>query len=305
MNKYDVLIIGCGPAGIGASLVLKEAGINFAIIEGGAPGGKVNIAPRVDNYPGFTKIPGPDLAMALYKRVVDNNIEMISSTVNKLTKEGDIFFLDTTSGIYEAKYVIMGSGTTERKIGLEKEDTLLGHGISYCAICDGHFFRGKRVIVIGGGNSALKEAIYLSKIVKELTLIHRRDQFRGNDKLVTELKENSNVTVLTPYIPLEILGDDHVTGIRIQNKTTLEEKVIELDGIFPLVGQIPNTQYIAIDGVKDEWNSVPIDANRETKCSNLFACGDITPREIKQIYLSEFDGKVAAKEVVKRIKGDK
>ena len=119
MNKFDCLIIGCGPAGIGASLVLKEAGINFAIIEGSAPGGKVNIAPRVDNYPGFTKIPGPDLAMALYKRVLDNNIEMISSTVNKLTTDGNVFTLETSSGIYEAKYVIMASGTTERKIGLE------------------------------------------------------------------------------------------------------------------------------------------------------------------------------------------
>lgn len=301
-NVYDCLIIGCGPCGIGAAIKLKEAGIKSAIIEGSTPGGKVNIAPRVDNYPGFTKVPGPQLAMAFYKRVNDNQIEMIYDFVNDLHKEDDLFVLKGNEDTYYAKYVLLASGTKERKIGLPKEDELLGHGISYCALCDGHFFKDKTIVVIGGGNSALKEAIHLAHIGKKLYVVHRRNEFRGNAKLVDELKEFPNVEILTPYIPVEILGEDKVTGVVLENKETGERKTIETDGLFPLVGQIPNTQYINIDGVKDEYGLVAVGRNMETSCPNLFAGGDILPRDIRQIYLSEHDGMVAAKSIIERIK---
>ena len=300
-NKYDVLIIGCGPCGIGAALKLKEAGVNFAIIEGSTPGGKVNIAPRVDNYPGFTKIPGPELALALFKKVMDNNIEMIYDFVNKLTKEGDLFKLEGNEDTYYAKYVVLASGTKERKIGLPKEDELLGHGISYCALCDGHFFKDKTIVVIGGGNSALKEAIHLAHVGKKLYVVHRRNEFRGSNKLVDELKEFEHVEILTPYIPVEILGEDKVTGVVLENRETGERKTIETDGLFPLVGQIPNTQFVEIENVKDEYGLVPVNKEMQTSCDNLYAGGDILPRDIRQIYLAQHDGMVIASSIIKKI----
>lgn len=300
-NKYDVLIIGCGPCGIGTALKLKEAGINFAIIEGSTPGGKVNIAPRVDNYPGFTKIPGPELAVALFKKVMDNNIEMIYDFVNKLTKEDGLFKLEGNEGTYYAKYVVLASGTKEKKIGLEKEDELLGHGISYCALCDGHFFKDKTIVVIGGGNSALKEAIHLAHVGKKLYVVHRRNEFRGNAKLVDELKEFEHVEILTPYIPVEILGEDKVTGVVLENRETGERKTIETDGLFPLVGQIPNTQFVEIENVKDEYGLVPVDKEMQSSCENLYAGGDILPRDIRQIYLAQHDGMVIANSIIKKI----
>ena len=300
-NIYDVLIIGCGPCGIGAALSLKDSTLKFAIIEGSTPGGKVNIAPRVDNYPGFTKIPGPELAVALFKRVMDNNIEMIYDFVNSLTKEDDLFVLKGNEATYYAKYVVLATGTKERKIGLPKEDELLGHGISYCALCDGHFFKDKTIVVIGGGNSALKEAIHLSHLAKKLYVVHRRNEFRGSNKLVDELKEFPHVEILTPYIPVEILGEDKVTGVVLENRETGERKNIQTDGLFPLVGQIPNTQFINIDNVKDEWGLVPVNKAMETGCVNLYAGGDILPREIRQIYLAKHDGMVIAKSILEKV----
>ena len=189
MKVFDCLIIGAGPCGIGAALKLKEAGVNFALINSGTPGGKVNIAPRVDNYPGEKEIPGPDLAVKFFERLLKNDISIIGDTVLSLKKENDVFIAQCEYETYSAKAVLIASGTKERKVGLPKEDELLGHGISYCSLCDGHFFKGQDVAVIGGGNAALKEAIHLAHIVKKLYVIHRRNEFRGSNKLVDELKE--------------------------------------------------------------------------------------------------------------------
>lgn len=298
MDKlFDCLVIGCGPCGIRASIDLYKNGIDVAVIEMSTPGGKINIAPRVDNYPGFQKITGPDLAFALYQRLMDAEVPFIGDEIVSLTKDGDNFLLKGKNDIYHAKTVVIASGTKERELGLAKEKELFAHGISYCAVCDGHFFKNQDVLVIGGGNSALKEAIYLTDIVKHLYLIHRRNEFRGNNKIVEELKSHENVTILTPYIPLEILGDDKVSGMIIQNVETKEEKILEVQGIFPLVGQLPNSKYIDIPGVTNEWGTTPVDKNMMTSVKGLYAGGDILPRDIRQIYLSEHDGIVAAKAI--------
>jgi len=301
---FDCLIIGCGPCGIGAAIELKKSDKKIAIIEKYTPGRKVNIAPRVDNYPGHKEIPGSDLAFVLYQRILDAKIEMIGDEVVSLMKNENTFKIHCKNATYYAKTVLIGSGTTERKLDLPKENELFAHGLSYCAVCDGHFFKNKDVIVIGGGNSALKEAIYLARIVNKLYLIHRRNEFRGNDKLVDELKRFENVTVLTPYIPIELLGENEVSGIVIQNRETNEKKTLKLDGIFPLVGQIPNTSFIEIDGVKDEWGTIPVNKQMMTSEGGLFAGGDVLPRDIRQIYLAEHDGKVAAANIIEYLKNN-
>ena len=299
MNKvYECLIIGAGPCGIGAAIELKKANVDVAVVEKGVPGGKVNIAPRVDNYPGKHEIPGPELAMDFYKRLIASGVELVGDEVIKLTKEGEYFELVCDSDVYYAKAVLIAVGTSERKLGLAKEDEMLGHGLSYCALCDGHFFRGKDIIVIGGGNSALKEAIYLSNLANHLTLIHRRNEFRGSNKLVDELKAKENVTILTPYIPVEILADDKITGLVIENREDGSRKELSTDGLFPLVGQIPNTQFVKINNILDEWGTIPVNKNHESNVPGLFAGGDILPREIRQIYLAEHDGKISAKAII-------
>lgn len=298
MKTFDCLIIGAGPCGIGAALKLKEAGVNFAIIDGSTPGGKVNIAPRVDNYPGFKEIPGPDLAFKLFERLMNAGISITGDTIKSLTKENGLFIAEGEFDTYSARAVLLAVGTKERKIELPKEDELFGHGISYCALCDGHFFKGQDVAVIGGGNAALKEAIHLAAIVNKLYVIHRRNEFRGSVKLVDELKAMGNVEIITPYIPVEILGDDKLSGLVIENREDGSHRTLKLDGLFPLVGQIPNTSFVKIDGVLNEWGTIPVDRSMQSGVEGLYAGGDVLPRDIRQIYLAEHDGMVASKSII-------
>ena len=263
MKIYDTLIIGAGPCGIRSAIILKEAGLDVAVFEYSTPGGKINIAPRVDNYPGFTKIPGPDLAVEFFNWLNKAEVEMIPEEVTSLTKKDDIFHIETPEGKYAAKTVIIASGTKERQLGLPNEEKLFGHGVSYCAVCDGHFFKGQDVLMIGGGNTALKEAIYMADLAHHVYLIHRRNEFRGNKYLVDEINALPNATILTPYVPVAILGDDKVTGAVIKN--------VE-----------PKTKQTSVEG--------------------LYAGGDILPRDIRQIYLSEVDGKAACKAILEYLK---
>ena len=298
MKQFDCLIIGAGPCGIGAAIKLKEAGVNFAIIDGSTPGGKVNIAPRVDNYPGFKEIPGPDLAFKLFERLMNADISITGDTIVSLEKDGDLFKATGEYDTYVSKCVLLACGTKERKLELPNEDRLFGHGLSYCALCDGHFFKDQVVAVIGGGNAALKEAIHLAHIVKKLYVIHRRNEFRGSNNLVEELKAMENVEILTPYIPVEILGKEVLTGLIIQNRETEQRKTLLLDGLFPLVGQLPNTTFIKIDGVLNEWGTIPVDKEMKSGVDGIYAGGDVLPRDIRQIYLAEHDGMVAAKSII-------
>lgn len=302
MKHHQVIIIGLGPGGIGAAITLKENNVDVLVVEKGVPGGKVNVAPRVDNYPGYTKIKGPDLAYELYKKYKSYNIPTLFNEVISLKKNDDIITVELDNhDVLSCDYVIIASGTKERLIGLEKEESLLGHGLSYCSICDGHFYKNKVVAVIGGGNAALKEAIHLSDIVSKLYLIHRRNEFRGSLNLVNELKEKENVKILTPYIPLEIVGEDKVEGLVIQNKEDNSIINLKIDGLFPLVGQLPNTQFVDVD-ILDEYKTIPVDKNKMSRVDRIYAIGDVLPREIRQIYLAEFDGKIAAKNIIERIR---
>lgn len=299
MKTYDTLILGAGPCGIRTAIILKEAGLDIAIIEGSTPGGKINIAPRVDNYPGFTKIPGPDLAMEFFSWLNKVEVEMIPDMVTSLTKEDGVFHVDCQNGSYLAKTVLIATGTKERELGLPNEKELFGRGLSYCAVCDGHFFKGKDVLIIGGGNTALKEAIYMADLANHVYLIHRRNEFRGNTYLVDEFKALNNTTILTPYVPVSLIGEGSLKGVVIENRETGEQMTLDVQGVFPLVGQIPNSSFIKIEGVTNEWGTIPVDPKtKQTSVEGLYAGGDILPRDIRQIYLSEVDGKMASKAII-------
>ena len=298
---FDTVIIGAGPTGIGAAIYLKEQGFDVLLVEKGMPGGKINIAPRVDNYPGFHEIPGPDLAMAFYQRILDHKIKFVGDEIVSLDKADGVFVSQGQNDVYRSKTVYIGTGTTERKMGLPNEDELFGHGLSYCAVCDGHFFKGQDVLVIGGGNTALKEAIHLANIVKHLYLIHRRNQFRGSAKLVEELQSHDNVTIMTPYVPTAFIGEGKLEAVTIKNVETNEEQTLKLQGVFPLVGQNPNSDFIKLD-IKNEYGNIPVDRKMMTTVEGCFAGGDILPRDIRQIYLAEHDGVVAAKSIEEYLK---
>lgn len=301
-NVYDTLVIGAGPSGIGCALKLHQDGLKVALIEMSTPGGKINIAPRVDNYPGQKEIPGPDLAVLFFERILKAGVEFIGDEIISLDKKDDLFVLEGRNNTYYSKTVYIATGTVERKIGLPLEDELFGHGLSYCALCDGHFFKGQDVLVIGGGNTALKEAIHLAALVKHLYVIHRRNEFRGSLKLVEELKSFDNVTIMTPYVPVEFLKEgDHLSGVKIKNRETEEEQVLSVQGVFPLVGQNPNSKFIKLD-ILNENGNIPVEKDMSTRVKGAFSGGDILPRDIRQIYLAEHDGMVAAKSIEEYLK---
>ena len=228
---------------------------------------------------------------------------MIQDMITSLTKENDLFTVTCEHGEYQAKTVLIATGTKERELGLPNEKELFGHGVSYCAVCDGHFFKGQDVLIIGGGNTALKEAIYMADLAHHVYLIHRRNEFRGNKYLVTELENLPNATILTPYIPVSLIGEGSLKSVVIQNRETGEQKTLNVQGVFPLVGQIPNSQFVKIEGVTDEWGTIPVDPKtKQTSVPGLYAGGDILPRDIRQIYLSEVDGKLAAKSIIEYLK---
>lgn len=300
----DVVIIGAGPGGLKSARILKKNNIDFVLLERGAPGGKVNIAPRVDNYPGQHEIYGPDLAFILFEQAMNEGVTISGENVLSVTKDKDLFIVETDQHTYNAKSVLVASGTEEKKIGLDRETEMFGKGLSYCALCDGHFFEGQDVIVVGGGNSALKEAIFLTDICKTVYVVHRRNEFRGSKKNLDELLSKDNVKILTPYTPKEILGENEFEGLIISHRETGEEMIVKANGFFPLIGQDPNTQFIKIENVLDDYRCIPVDKKyMSTGCDGLFAIGDCLPRVIKQIYLAEHDATVATENIIKYLQG--
>lgn len=288
--KYDVLIIGAGPAGITSAIELKKATFKVAIIEASMPGGKVNIAPRVDNFPGFTKISGPDLAMHFFNEMNKEQIEFIPARVNKVTKE-DVFKLDTSRGIYEADNVIVASGTDEKKLGLDNEKELLGHGLSYCAICDGHFFKNQVVMVVAEDKYAINEAIYLASLAKEVIVVTSKDTLKGDKRSLDELMTFNNVRYIYGKKIKELKGNPLQSVIFDDNSELI------VRGIFPLLGYIPNTQFLD-KSLLDEDGFIKVNKDFETTENGLYAIGDAISRELKQIYLAVLD----AKKVTEKIK---
>lgn len=279
---YDVLIIGAGPAGITSGINLHQAGLKVAIIESSMPGGKINIAPRVDNFPGYQKIPGPDLAMEFFKKMNDAHVEFIPTKVMKLIKE-EHFKLETSSrGTLEAKTVIVSSGTDEKKLGLANEKELLGHGLSYCAVCDGHFFKNQIVVVVAEDKYAINEAIYLAALAKEVIVITSKDKLKGDKRSLDELATFNNVKYLYNR------KIKSLEGYPLNTIILDDDSKIMCNGIFPLLGYIPNTSFLD-KSLLDEDGFIKINKDYETSIKGLYAIGDVISRELKQIYLAVID----------------
>lgn len=291
---YDIIIIGAGPAGLTAGIYAGRAGLNALILDQGQSGGTANTAPLVENYPGFDKIPGNELMKSVSQQAAQYcSIEELT-IVQKIEKADDGNFVVTThKGTFSSKYVILGTGCEHRTLDVPGVSEFTGRGVSYCAVCDGNFFIDQEVIIVGGGNSAATEALYLNRIGVKCSIVHRRDQLRCDVKLQDDLKKN-DVKIYWDSELKEIKGDMRVEEAIIINKKTGEETSINVSGVFIAVGNIPNNKLALDYGIKcNEFGYIETDENMKTSDDGIYAVGDVTGG-IKQIVVAAGQGAIAS-----------
>lgn len=297
-NKiYDSIIIGAGPAGLSAAIYLKRANIDVLVVEKGAFGGKVNYTAIIDNYLGEENVFGPDLAFKFYNHAIENDVDIVSDDIINVTKKDQVFIVKSSDEEYLAKTIIVASGTTDKKLDLVNANKFEHHGISYCAVCDGPLYKNKTVAVIGGGNSALEESLYLANIANKVYLIHRREEFRGENKLVDKIKINSNIELKLSSTVVELLGNDKLETIKLSNGETLN-----VSALFPYIGQIANTNFLDFKNLCNESGYIIVNSNMETCVDGLFAAGDVTNKKLKQIVTATGDGALAATSVIEYLR---
>ena len=297
-NKiYDSIIIGAGPAGLSAAIYLKRANIDVLVVEKGAFGGKVNYTAIIDNYLGEENVFGPDLAFKFYNHAIENDVDIVSDDIINVTKKDQVFIVKSSDEEYLAKTIIVASGTTDKKLDLVNANKFEHHGISYCAVCDGPLYKNKTVAVIGGGNSALEESLYLANIASKVYLIHRREEFRGENKLVDKIKINSNIELKLSSTVVELLGNDKLETIKLSNGETLN-----VSALFPYIGQIANTNFLDFKNLCNESGYIIVNSNMETCVDGLFAAGDVTNKKLNQIVTATGDGALAATSVIEYLR---
>lgn len=302
---FDILIIGSGPSGMTCAIYGARMNLKVAIIERNAPGGQMVNTAKIENYPGFSSIDGATLSMNMYEQMTNFGVEFIGEEVEKIEKIDNNFIVKTNYyNVYEAKTVIIATGTKNRKLGVIGEDKFTGRGISWCAICDGSFYKGKEVIVVGGGNSALEEAIYLSSICKKVYIVHRRDEFRADKMIIENLEKCKNVSYLLSKTITEFASDNgkNLTKVKLLNLKDNSEEWFNIDGVFEFVGQIPNSEIFKDLGIVNEAGYIEVDKNFETKIKGLFASGDIIDKGVRQIATAINDGAISALNASRYIK---
>lgn len=293
---YDVIVIGAGPGGISAAIYAKRSNLDVLLVEKGIPGGQLNQTNDVENYPGYDKISGENLANKMFESVKHLDIEYKRVVIKDVVKEDGIFKLATRKGELLAKSIIIASGSNPKKLQVTGENELAGRGVSYCAICDGNFFKNKDVVVIGGGDAALEETAYLANIAKSVTIVHRRNEFRAKPHILKSLKQYDNVSLKTPFICEEIIGTNSVEKLKLKNVETNQEEIFETNGVFIYVGMAPNSNFLENLGVSNEEGWIPTNEHMHTNLEGCFAIGDIRLREKRQIVFATNDGAIAALE---------
>lgn len=292
---YDVIIIGLGASGVSASIYAKRSGLNVCVINYGVPGGIISTSSIVENYPGIKSISGSDFAFNLFEHFNSLNIPLYNEEVINI-KNGDIKTVITTNNEYKAKKIIICSGRKPKKLGIKNEDKYMGRGISYCATCDGNLYKNKKVCVVGGGNSALESAIYLSNICETVYIIVRKDKFIGSESLVKDVLNKDNVVVKFNSVIEEIIGNDVVESIKIKGEE------IKLSGIFINIGYEPSIGILKGLNLKMDNNYIVVDKNMETSVKGIYAAGDIIKKDLYQLVTAVSEGAVAATNVFKSIK---
>lgn len=295
---YDLLIIGSGPAGLGAAIYGERAGLNLAVIDRSPiSGGQVLTTYEVDNYLGLPELSGSDMSERFREHADKLGVTFLMAEVKQVEDLGEKKVVHTDEGNFEAKAVILATGATHAMLGVEGEMKLAGMGVSYCATCDGAFFRGRTVAVVGGGDVAVEDAIFLAGICKKVYLIHRRDTLRAADSLQKKLMSLPNVEVLWNSEVSEIQGGDMVESLVILQNQTKEETILEVNGIFIAVGIIPNTEMLQGLVDMDEQGYILADESCMTSVPGIFAAGDIRKKALRQIITAVADGANAVNSV--------
>lgn len=293
--EYDAIILGGGPAGLSAGIYLARSNTKTAIIETSMIGGQPSNYLEIENYPGFSSIGGFELMKKFEKHLDKFGVEKFEmQEIKSVDLTSNPKIIETLDGIFEAKTVIVACGAHCKNLGIKGEKEFLGKGVSYCAICDGAFYQDKTVAVVGGGNSALEEAVYLTKFAKKVYVIHRRDSFRA-DKIVQERAfENERIEFILNVSPLEISGGDTVESIRVKDVKTNDVKDIKVDGVFPYIGYSPNIECLACQLVQDENGFVVTDETMQTSIMGVFAAGDVRCTPLRQVVTAASDGAISA-----------
>lgn len=294
---YDIIIVGGGPAGLTSAIYGLRAGKKVLVIERFMPGGQVALTKEIKNYPGYESIDGFVLATNMFNQATSLGMELITSDVLDYEFNGEIKKVKTYEGTFEGKTVILCLGASAKELELENEKRFLGRGVSYCATCDGNFFKDKTVAVVGGGNTAFEDVIYLSNLAKKVYLIHRRDAFRGDyaslEKLNTLAKDNSKLEYVLNSTIVNLCGTEKLESIKVENKLTKEIQTLDVEGVFVAIGRKPDTDLVKDKISLDDKGYIITDADMKTNIDGVYAAGDVRQKTLRQIVTACSDGAIA------------
>ncbi|WP_061592647.1 thioredoxin-disulfide reductase [Streptococcus sanguinis] len=297
---YDTIIIGAGPAGMTAALYAARSNLKVALLERGIPGGQMNNTADIENYPGYANISGPELAEKMFEPLENLGVEHLFGLVEKIEDRGDFKEIVTEDERFEAKTVIIASGANHRHLGVPGEEDYNSRGVSYCAVCDGAFFRDEDLLVVGGGDSAVEEAIFLTRFAKSVTIVHRRDELRAQKVLQDRAFANEKIRFVWDSVVESIHGDERkVTGVTFKNVKTGETSQADFGGIFIYVGLDPVSEFAADLGITDEAGWILTDHQMKTSVAGIYAVGDVRQKDLRQITTAVGDGAIASQEVYK------
>lgn len=297
---YDTIIIGAGPAGLCSGIYATRGGLKTAIIEANSVGGQAQTAADIQNFPGILSTSGFDLCYTMMNQCASFGAEFVFDKITSLTLEGDVKSISLASGKeLQSKTIVIASGASSRKLGVVGEENFIGKGVSYCATCDGAFFKGKTVAVIGGGNTAAEDALYLEKLANKVYLVHRRDALRA-DRILCDRLEKSNVSILWDSVVESLHGKDKIAQMTLKNVKNNTLTTVSVDGVFVAIGQIPNSQLFE-NVKKTESGYIETDDVMRTNIEGVYAVGDVREKTLRQVVTACADGAIAADDIIKNL----
>ena len=298
---YDTIIIGAGPAGMTAALYAARSNLKVALIEGGLPGGQMNNTSDIENYPGYANISGPELSEKMFEPLENLGVEHLYGFVENIEDHGDIKKVITDDQEFETRTVIVATGSKHRLLGVPGEEELNSRGVSYCAVCDGAFFRDQDLLVVGGGDSAVEEAIFLTQFAKSVTIVHRRDELRAQKVLQDRAFANEKINFIWDSVVKEIKGENRVESVVIENVKTNQVTEHAFGGVFIYVGLDPVSDFTKDLQIQDKSGWIVTDIHMKTAVDGIFAVGDVRQKDLRQVTTAVGDGAIAGQEAYKYI----
>ena len=298
---YDTIIIGAGPAGMTAALYAARSNLKVALIEGGLPGGQMNNTSDIENYPGYANISGPELAEKMFEPLENLGVEHLYGFVENIEDHGDVKKVITDDEEFETRTVIVATGSKHRLLGVPGEEELNSRGVSYCAVCDGAFFRDQDLLVVGGGDSAVEEAIFLTQFAKTVTIVHRRDELRAQKVLQDRAFANEKINFIWDSVVKEIKGENRVESVVIESVKTNQVTEHAFGGVFIYVGLDPVSDFVQELQIRDQAGWIVTDDHMKTSVAGVFAVGDVRQKDLRQVTTAVGDGAIAGQEAYKYI----